>query len=538
MQHQDSSLFLTEPAPISELNNWIAEYQSSQQRFTFTEAEILQASWDLGEDILLREDSRFKKAALPELPFPGQWQLSTHTIANQLIYDCLLNDEWDGEDLCHYLQLLDQQYIDATFHIFCRSDKRFSLSQNERGRYLIILNQKIVKVSLSAEQKEVLDRLADQLLEAFPHQGRTPWATFEILEQIKHISSDFPSLETLLPSDLAQWLSQRAEWIKVGRDIWFPKHLLPPPVQNRRYAVLSVDTGKRDQIPFFLEPLETSEPGISDEINQQISHDKQVQDSQQTLSRNRWKVALRTLHLNEGYIPVPPRMRVLYTHDQRLSNLSVYPGIWFADASEMMVWLDTTHHRLYGPDITDQLAFLDAGTILEIFWSNAGFTFNLAGQDPEIFEEEARLIDLTELAHLRSTLLESYRTSLRTLLASTYQGKVFAELYLELSQRQQHKPNRSTIRAILSSSPEFFFDKSESKWKLLPNISEETGASALRKVVVAAQQIVSENSHQSPDALSLTTMIARNRRQLVNLREFYGHKDPLSSPAFKDQPSQ
>src|SRR6266567_1729626 len=127
MHHQDSRIFLTEPAPIPELNDWIAEYQNSQQRFTFTEAEILQASWDQGEDILLREDSRFKEATLPELPFPGQWQLSTHTIANQLIYDCLLNDDWDGEDLCHYLQLLDQQHIEATFHIFCRSDKRFSL---------------------------------------------------------------------------------------------------------------------------------------------------------------------------------------------------------------------------------------------------------------------------------------------------------------------------------------------------------------------------------------------------------------------------
>ena len=525
MQHQDFHFFLTEPAPLPELNDWIIEYQSSQQHFTFTEAEVLQACWDQGEDILLREDSRFKEAALPDLSFPGQWQLSTHTIANQLIYDCLFNDEWDGEDLCHYLQQLDQQLAEATFHIFCRADKRFSLSQNERGCYHIALSQKIMKVSLSAEQKQALESLADQLLEAFPGQGRAPWATFEILEQIKRLSSESPTLESLILTELARWLSQRDEWIKVGRDLWFPKHLLPSPVQNRRYAVLSVDTGKRGQMPSFLEPVEINEQGMSETINQEISHDKQPQDSQQTISRNRWKVALRTLHLNEGYIPVPPRMRVLYPRDQKLSNVFMSPGIWFADASEMTVWLDMTHHRLYGPDLTDQLAFLDAGTILEIFWSNAGFTFSLAGQDPEIFEEEARLIDLTELAHARSTLLESYRTSLRVLLASAYQGKGFAELYLELCQRQQHKPNRSTIQATLSSSPEFFFDKSERKWKLFPNVSEEAGASALRRVAVAAQQITSKNSPQSPETLSLTTMIARNRQQLVNLRGFYKHKD-------------
>jgi len=219
----------------------------------------------------------------------------------------------------------------------------------------------------------------------------------------------------------------------------------------------------------------------------------------------------------------------LYPHDQKLQNVYMFSGIWFADASEITVWLDTTHHHLYGPDLTDQLAFLEAGTILEISWSNAGFTFNLAGQDPATFEEEARLIDLTGLAQVRSMLLESYRSSLRILLASSPQGKNFSDLYLQLCQRQQHKPNRSTVRAILSSSPEFFFDRQEKKWKLLPNVPEEVGASALRKVVAVAQQSSDENSHRSTDALSLTTMIARSRQQLTDLRQFYKGGKQVSS---------
>src|SRR5216684_1054425 len=76
------------------------------------------------------------------------------------LFEPCLNDEWDGEDLCHYLQQLDQQLAEATFHIFCRADKRFSLSQNERGCYHIALSQKIMKISLSAEQKKDLDSLA------------------------------------------------------------------------------------------------------------------------------------------------------------------------------------------------------------------------------------------------------------------------------------------------------------------------------------------------------------------------------------------
>ncbi len=521
MQHQDTHIFLAEPAPIEELDSWILTYQNSQQRFTFTEAEVLQTHWDQGEDILLREDSRFKEAALPDMAFPGQWQLSHHKIANQFVYESLFHGEWDGEDLFNYLQQLDQQNTGTIFHVFCRADKRFSLSSNEKGRYHISLSQPIARVSLNAEQKQALECLADQLFAAFPQQRRSPWTTFEILEQMLRLSSDSFSLKTLRPAELAHWLSQRDEWAKVGHDLWFPKPLLPPPVQNRRYAVLAVNTEKGNQMPSFLEPVEISEQVMSEAIEQEISHNKQLQSSQQTISSSRWKVILRTLHLNEGYIPVPPQARVLYPRDQKLQNVFMFSGIWFADASEITVWLDTTHHHLYGPDLTDQLAFLEAGTILEISWSNAGFTFNLAGQDPATFEEEARLIDLTELAQMRSTLLESYRSSLRILLASSPQGETFPDLYLALCQRQQHRPNRSTVRVILSSSPEFSFNKQEKKWKLLSNVSEEAGASTLRKVAVAAQQINNKNNHQSGDALSLTAMIARNRQQLTDLRQFY-----------------
>jgi len=529
MQHQNSHIFLAEPIPISELNNWIAEYQNSQQRFTFTEAEVLQTYWEQGEDILLREDNRFKEVALPDLAYP-QWRLSIHTLANQCIFESLLDDAWDGEDLCHYLQQLDQQSDETLFHVFCLADQRFSLSQNAEGCYHISLSQQMRKVNLNAEQKQALEDLADKLLEAFPQQRRSPWTIFEIVEQVKRLSAaDFPSLEVLLPAELTQWLRRQDGWAQVGRDLWFPRHLLPSPAQNRRYAVLSIKAGKNGQIPSLLTPMETNEQSANETMDQEIPVEEPSSTSRQTPERNRWKVTLLTLHLNEGYIPIPPQMRGFYPHDRNKDTICMLPGIWFADASEMTVWLDLERHRLYGPDITDQLAFLDAGTILGIFGSNAGFTFSMIGQDPDIFEEEARLIDITELAQMRSSLLESYRTSLRLLLASAQQGNVFSELYLELCQRQQHKPNRSTIRAILSSSPEFFFDKSEKKWKLLSGVSEETGASALRKVAVTAQQITSDSGSQPSDMPSLATMIARNHQQLIDLRKVYGHKNEYNA---------
>lgn len=517
MPYQASHFFLAEPVQLPELDNWVTAYQHNQQRFTFTEAEVLQAHWDLKEEVLLREDRRFKAVTLPDGPLPGQWQLSIHTLANQLIYTRLLTEEWDGENLWQYLQQLDQQNSAPTFHIFAQADKRFSLSQNEEGCYRLSLNQEIVKANLSSEQKQVLAHLADQLLTAFPSQDRTPWLTYEILAQIKHLAHA-PACESLTTVGLAQWLRYRDEWTKVGKDLWFPTHLLPPVVQNRRYAVLSVRENPQGHRASLLEVTHVHEQVINEAAEPEVP---QIQELQDTISGNTWKILLRTRHLNEGFLPIPPHIRALYPSGQQSHSPCVLPGLWFADGSTMTIWLDMMHHRLYGPDVTDQLAFLDAGTIIKVRWSKAGLALDLAGQDPAIFEEETRLIDLTELAHLRSTLLESYRASIRVLLALADQGMIFAELYQCLCQRQQHAPNTSTIRAVLSSSPEFFFEKSTGTWKLLPHIPEEAGASALRKIAVTAQQIASKNRQQPEKAPALTTMIATNRQQLVDLRSFY-----------------
>jgi hypothetical protein len=474
----------------------------------------------------LREDSRFVQITLPNLASPEQWQLVTHILANQRIYESLLDDEWDGENLFHYLQQLDQREERNVFHVFCGTDQRFALSPNGEGDYHLRLSQPAEKVSMSAEQRQALANIANALLEAFPQERRSPWTPFEMLEQIKRLSAfDTSSLETLLPTDLTHWLRRQDAWLQVSRDLWFPRHLIPLPAQNRRYAVLSVQAEKNGRLNPLLMPMDIGAQSMQEARELEILTEESSVVSQQTPEKKSWQITLLTLHLNEGYIPIPPQMRGFYPRDKNKETVYPLPGIWFSDASEMIVWLDLEHHRLYGPDIIDQFAFLEAGTILGIFWSNAGLTFRIIGQDPDVFEEETRLIDLTELAQVRSTQLESYRSSLRFLLTTAPQGKAFSELYLELCQRQQHKPSRSTIRAILSSSPEFSFDRTEKKWKTLVSVSEEAGAKALRKVVVTAQHMTSNTSSQHTDTPSLATMIARNHQQLVRLRQVYGSRN-------------
>src|SRR5260370_2282518 len=130
----------------------------------------------------------------------------------------------------------------------------------------------------------------------------------------------------------------------------------------------------------------------------------------------RWRVILRTVHINEGIVPIPKQARVLYPHARKLSNNIALAGIWFADASAMTVWLDRVKHQLYGNDLQEQLAFLEAGTVLEVTFSTTSIVFGTRGVDQQVAGEEARLIDLTDLAQRRSTLLESYRESLRPIL--------------------------------------------------------------------------------------------------------------------------
>jgi hypothetical protein len=245
------------------------------------------------------------------------------------------------------------------------------------------------------------------------------------------------------------------------------------------------------------------------------------QDQLSMNSSVKWKVTLRTVHINEGYLPIPTKARVSYPRAKKLSSIVAISSIWFADASEMIVWLDTEKHQLYGPDLQDQLAFVGAGTVLEILWTTAGITFNTIDIDLNVAEEEERLVDLTELTHLRSATLESYRVSLRAIMASPQTEWSFSELYKELCSRQQHKPNRSTIRSILSSSPEFVFMRAEKKWRLHADITPEAGARALRKARLIAQDAAIADG----EAASIVESIAKSRQRLAHLRSIYMHSE-------------
>lgn len=159
--------------------------------------------------------------------------------------------------------------------------------------------------------------------------------------------------------------------------------------------------------------------------------------------------------------------------------------------------------------------------------------FRTLGVDSNVAEEEARLIGLAYLSQLRSSTLESYRVSLRAIMSANEKSLSFQALYEELCNRQHHKPNRSTIRAILSSSPEFVFIGEERKWTLNPAVASEVGAKLLRRSTTVAKNFEDNSTRLRQERMLLTGMIAKSREQIAALRSLYlstGNSKELDRP--------
>ncbi len=159
-----SNLFLEESSQLPELDSWVEAYIQKQRRFTFTEEEVLKSLWEEGEDVRLREDSRFQVVLLPHQSAIPHWRLSRHIVANQALYELLVDEHWDGQDLYSRLGLLDKEVSGTYLHVFCLHDERFVLSEDEQGLYSLSLSATEGKEELTLEQKNIIERVAPELL--------------------------------------------------------------------------------------------------------------------------------------------------------------------------------------------------------------------------------------------------------------------------------------------------------------------------------------------------------------------------------------
>ncbi|MGH2496814.1 MAG: hypothetical protein ACRDIV_19090 [Ktedonobacteraceae bacterium] len=519
-KYSDNNLLLEGPTELLELNNWVEACFQSRRRFTFTEEEVLKPLWGEGEDIRLREDSRFEVVVLPHQPGIIQWRLSVQTVANAALHDLLVDESWDGQDLRTCLERLDEAQ-GTPWHVFCLHDQRFLLVKDKQGLHSLSLNADKSRPELTLEQKSTIERVAPQLLTIVAQNSKKPWSTTSIMEELKSLCGESNALNACVPAVFENWLLTQETWVRVGVDTWLPRSEIPILEKRHRYAVLPVSQAENSRnlsIPEMVDEHILTQDTIQ-AVEELIGpKDEEINFPNTSVH---WRLILRTVHLNEGIVPVPKQARTLYPHARKLSNNIALAGIWFMDASEMTVWLDRVNHQLYGNDLQEQLAFLEAGTVLEVTLTTTSIVFGTRGVDQQVAEEEARLVDLTDLAQRRSAVLESYRGSLRTILAQYNYPLRFQELYEELCSRQQHQPNSASIRSILSSSPEFIFLKVEGKWGLDTAISPEMSLKSLRRAEMVARYAEGDTSATHQEPVSLSGMIAKNRQQLTALRSVY-----------------
>jgi len=143
-------------------------------RYTFTEEEALAEVWASGEDVRLREDSRFW-----EIEGTGHFQLAQHSHGNEILADRLWHGVWDGSDVESELQRLDE--ADAgSFHVFCPADPRFIPHD---GRLALAA---CPTVSFTEQVRVALDTLAGDFLR-YHLEGGVPLSTRQFIELLLRV---------------------------------------------------------------------------------------------------------------------------------------------------------------------------------------------------------------------------------------------------------------------------------------------------------------------------------------------------------------
>jgi hypothetical protein len=447
-------------------------------RRTFTDEEALRPVWEAGYELSPQHDSRFALAWETSGRGKRHWHLTTQTLANDRLLDALQSGQWDGRNLDAELARLDA--VDQVAYIFCPIDPRFVVHPDGTLEHA---RQEDVSPLPSAFQVN-LDPLGSALLEQWQHAGGDPWTSFQVAEALEQLGwADAHSAERWLL--VQRWLLHWDAVVRVGTDYWLPVEHLPvaPTRAALRVRPIGGDSGIDQHTDHSDTDLGTHPvdmvPGGQTAAPRSTPKWHMPDDSLHNRQRV-WTVALRTVYLVEGFLPVPPPVRSAYPpRAAGAGSLAVLSGVWFATDDRFWVWLDREHDRLYGPVLADHLAWCEAGEKLQVAWAPDRIILQQTGHDVQVYEEEARLVDSDALAALRGGRGESYRQSIQALLEQAPAGLSFAELVAAVRERQAHTVHHGTIRAILSAGG---FLRHDGRW--FAASEPTTSARQLRTAVV------------------------------------------------------
>jgi hypothetical protein len=483
----------------------------SASRYTFTEEEALQPIWERNYEISPQSDprERFVLAYEADGKHPRQWRLSTQVLANNRLLDALRSGVWDGQDLEAELRRLGTE--DQVHYVFCPSDSRFTTLPDGTMEPADLERN----IALAPETRAKLDALGPRLLEQWHDEDAKPLTVRQITEYLGALGWSEASTRNgwLL---VRAWLLGWSEVSRVGQDYWMPNDQIPEGPQHTRLQVLPVASGSM--------PMETSDTitVLSSQLDSPehktaptMSKTPLIPGKAVIATTESWTYPLRTIHLLEGFVPVPPQVRSAYPpRAVGEGDREVLRGLWYDDDESLWLWLDRVQDRLYGPDLAQKLAWLEAGDVLQGQWTPDVVVLRIVGHDGEVQREESRLVDPQALKALRGGIGETYRQSLQAILSESVEGLKFAQVVSALRERQGHDVHRGTVRALLYAGG---FVERGGRWFAAPQ--SKVGARKLLAALV--ESLVSEVGEEAEEGIN------EDERRLKRVRAIRGRLGEL-----------
>jgi hypothetical protein len=476
-------------------------------RRTFSEEEALQEIWDHGYDLGPQADPRFilvQEGSGPRQP--RQWRLHMHTLANNILLDQLGSGAWDGRDVDAALARLDAAAGGPA--VFCPFDPRFITRAGGR----LDRADHDQPPSIDQATAAALDALAPALLAEWQATGGLPRTVLDITSALDALG--WPgSASRGSATRVRAWLHGWNAVQRVGQDYWVLTIALPRPPAKTRLQVLPVHSppapspsSMPEQTPVPVQPQPVTPRSPATEVPEPRT------DLPMSLAI--WVVVLRTVHLVEGFLPVPAAARpAIPPLAPGSASWEVVKGMWFDTGAALWVWFDRQGNRLCGSDLAEQLAWCSAGARIQITWTPDTILFRQEGIDAAVQQQETRLVDVEALAKLRGGLGESYRRSLLAVLANEPDGLSLPDLVTAVSARQQHTVHPGTIRAILAAAG---FEQREGRWFV--GLRPDTGDRRFRRALLAAFLPDKTDNASSPPPRSLAEVARAVRERLEHIQ--------------------
>ncbi len=456
----------------------------STYRYTFTGEEALGLVWERGYEISPQSDprERFVLAYEADGKHPRQWRLSTQALANNRLLDAFRSGAWDGQGLEAELARLDTE--DQVHYVFCQCDPRF-ITLPSGTLEPADLERNIV---LHAETRAALDALGPRLLEQWRAEHAEPLTVRQVTERLGELGW----LEASARNGwqlVRAWLLGWSEVTRVGQDYWIPSDQIPKESQRTRLQVLPASSASSlEEAPDAEIVTGRRSDSPEQEVLPIVGKTSVIPGKAVLTQTESWKFPLRTIHLLEGFVPIPPNVRSAYPpRAVGEGDREVLRGRWYDNDEPLWLWLDRVQDRLYGPDLARKLEWLEAGDVLHGMWTPDVVVLRITGHDDEVQREESRLVDPEALKALRGGIGETYRRSIQAILSEKTEGLTFAQVVRALRERQGHDVHRGTVRMLLYAGG---FAHWNGHWFASPQ--NEVGARRLRAALIETMVPVQE----------------------------------------------